>query len=188
MTVAFQGNAWQSSAFQAAVTAPATAFQPNAFQESGFQILEQFAFQRCAFQHGAFQVEECPQPSTGGGGAGRGWSRERELLELSLEMRQAAQVMRQSKRPQAKALARKLADYTAERVDLAALEREYRELLRRVSKADMDADLRSAALVMEAFIRDENDALVALALSLDMDARLLGAIHGDTGRTQARSH
>lgn len=179
MTVAFQGNAWQSSAFQAAVTAPATAFQPNAFQESGFQILEQFAFQRCAFQHGAFQVDECPQPSTGGGGGGRGWARERELLDLSLEVRQAQATLRKSARPQAKAVARKLADYAAERATLESLQSEYRELLRRVSKAQMDADLRQAAEALEVFIRDEREALVMLGLSLDMDARLIGEVYGN---------
>ncbi len=167
----------------------AGAFQQNAFQNNAWQTTAA-AFQRCAFQYGAYQTLPCPTPTpvTGTGGGGMGWSRERELLELSLEMRQAQATLRKSARPQAKAVARKLADYAAERISLAALQAEYQALLRRVGKAEMEADLRQAAVAMEAFIRDENEALIALALSLDMDARFLGALHGDIAGSEARTH
>lgn len=158
----------------------AGAFQQNAFQNNAWQTTAA-AFQRCAFQYGAYQTLPCPTPTpvVGTGGGGMGWSRERELLELSLEVRQAQATLRKSARPQAKAVARKLADYAAERATLDSLHSEYREMLRRVSKAQMDADLRQAAEALEAFIRDEREALVMLGLSLDMDARLIGEVYGN---------
>lgn len=96
-------------------------------------------------------------------------------------MRQATQTLRTARVPQARAAARKLADYAAERASLAALQREYEALQRALAKREQDADLRAAADALAAFLLDEREALQTLALSLELDAQLL--IGGTNGVT-----
>lgn len=119
---------------------------------------------------------------TGGGGAsarrqrGRGWAREREILEQSLRQIDEAQIqgiaraMADSDRPQAQRIARKLIDYSGEVAQIESLRRELAKLEAaqqertavNLARQQYDADVQAAAAELRAVLRDDDDAMDAL--------------------------
>ena len=130
---------------------------------------------------------------TGGGGAsarrqrGRGWAREREILEQSLRQIDEAQIqgiaraMADSERPQAQRIARKLIDYSGELRELQSLQREIgklqaaqREAVAGVQlRAEQERELTAAAEELRLILRDEEDFLDALAAVEQWESRLV---------------
>ena len=119
-----------------------------------------------------------------GGGAsarrqrGRGWAREREILEQSLrqinesQIQGIARAMADSDRPQAQRIARKLIDYSGEVAQIESLRRELAKLeaaqqertAANLARQQYDADVQAAAAELRAVLRDDDDAMDALEL------------------------
>lgn len=137
-----------------------------------------------------------PPPAPAGGGPGNaagtrrrgeGWAREREILEASLrrieseDVRRIAGTMADSQRPQARRIARKLADYSGELRELQSLQREIgklqaaqREAVAGVQlRAEQERELAAAAEELRSILRDEEDFLDALAAVEQWESRLV---------------
>jgi hypothetical protein len=149
---------------------------------------------------GTAELTQQPQQSGGGSGkakAGmrnrnrdprRGWANERAQLEQSLidfEQRQRlndiAQTLDESEQPQARRIARKLADYTGELDQVQSLRRELAKLeaaqQSRALTAERDRDLEAAAAELSEMLRDDEDVAGALMALHDHEAKLiLGAL------------
>lgn len=120
-------------------------------------------------------------PLTGGGGPGnavsiqrrkpRGWANERAQFELSQEVQRAQATLAQSPVKAANKVARKLADYTNDIVDLYQLQQSVARLTaEHQNKIEKDRDLREAAQVMTQFLQDEQDAIDLLVALDQFDA------------------
>lgn len=136
----------------------------------------------------------------GGGGAsarrqrGRGWAREREILEQSLlqineaQIQSIARAMADSERPQAQRIARKLIDYSGEVAQIESLRRELAKLeaaqqertAANLAQQQYDADMQAAAAELRAVLRDDDDAIAALQAAEEMDIRNVFNILGLT--------
>lgn len=136
----------------------------------------------------------------GGGGAsarrqrGRGWAREREILEQSLlqideaQIQSIARAMADSERPQAQRIARKLIDYSGEVAQIESLRRELAKLEAaqqerteaNLARQQYDADMQAAAVELRAVLRDDDDAIAALQAAEEMDIRHVLGILGLT--------
>ena len=115
----------------------------------------------------------------GGGGSGksrrqRGWANERAALEQSLTLRQAQSVLREVKKPEAVKLAQKINAYEVGNIDLEALRIENAQLQARLQvKQEYQAEMQLAQQAIQAYIEDEQDAIDALMLSVEMDSDLV---------------
>jgi len=118
----------------------------------------------------------------------RGWANERAQLEQSLidfEQRQRlkdiAQTLDESEQPQAKRIARKLADYTGELDQVQSLRRELAKLeaaqQSRALTAERDRDLEAAAAELSEILRDDEDVAGVMMALHEHEAKLmLGAL------------
>jgi hypothetical protein len=119
------------------------------------------------------------KPIVGGGGPGntvqkkkRGWANERAQFELSHEVIKAKQVFEESTDETIQAIVEQIDDYTHEREQFEALQIEFALLQSRLyNDSSYSADLRQAALTLQEFIQDEQDAIDLLMLMEDFDAR-----------------
>lgn len=128
--------------------------------------------------------------TTGGSGTAKrkkGWGVEREILEESLrriefeDMRRIAGTMAYSERPQARRIARKLADYSGQLRELQGIQREIgklqaaqREAIAGVQlRAEHERELAAAAEELRLILRDEEDFLDALAAVEQLESRLV---------------
>ena len=115
----------------------------------------------------------------GGGGSGktqkkRGWANERAALEQSLTLRQAQTVLREVKKPEAVKLAQKINAYEVGNIDLESLRIENAQLQARLQvKEEYQAEMQLAQQAIQAYIEDEQDAIDALMLSVDMDTDII---------------
>jgi ABC-type phosphate transport system auxiliary subunit len=115
----------------------------------------------------------------GGGGSGktqkkRGWANERAALEQSLTLRQAQTVLREVKKPEAVKLAQKINAYEVGNIDLDSLRIENAQLQARLQvKQEYQAEMQAAQQAIQAYIEDEQDAIDALMLSVDMDTDII---------------
>jgi hypothetical protein len=115
----------------------------------------------------------------GGGGSGktqkkRGWANERAALEQSLTLRQAQTVLREVKKPEAVKLAQKINAYEVGNIDLDSLRIENAQLQARLQvKEEYQAEMQLAQQAIQAYIEDEQDAIDALMLSVDMDTDII---------------
>jgi hypothetical protein len=115
-------------------------------------------------------------PVTGGSGTAKrkkGWGIEREILEESLrrieaqDMRDIAETMAKSERPQAKRIIRKLADYSGEIKQLESLQRELAKLEaiqkeRKITdaiQAEKEKELTRAAAELKSMLQDEAEII-----------------------------
>ena len=129
--------------------------------------------------------------ATGGGGSGnaqavvrnrkRGWANERAQFEQSQNIQDIAQTLEQSEQPQARRIARKLADYTGEIAQVESLRRELAKLeaaqQSRALTAQRDRDLEAAAAELSEILRDDEDVAGALMALHEYEAKLmLGAL------------
>ncbi len=120
-----------------------------------------------------------PVSDLGGGGPSKGWSVERQRLELSLEQRSAVETLAKSKNKTVKRIAKRLdryitaqLDIDAELAEIARLEVEFAKLeTLHNNRVQLDNDLREAARIMQQFVQDEQDAITLLMLTDDFDAR-----------------
>jgi predicted ATPase len=102
----------------------------------------------------------------------RGWANERAQFELSHEVIKAKQVFEESTDETIQAIVEKIDDYTHEREQFEALQIEFALLQSRLyNDSSYSADLRQAALTLQEFIQDEQDAIDLLMLMEDFDAR-----------------
>jgi hypothetical protein len=130
-------------------------------------------------------------PPRGGGGPGnaqavvrnrkRGWANERAQFEQSQQIQDIAQTLEQSDQPQARRIARKLADYTGELAQVESLRRELAKLeaaqQSRALTAQRDRDLEAAAAELSEILRDDEDVAGALMALHEYEAKLmLGAL------------
>jgi hypothetical protein len=143
-------------------------------------------------------AELIQQPQQSGGGSGkakagvrnrnrdprRGWANERAQLEQSLidfEQRQRlndiAQTLDESEQPQARRIARKLADYTGELDQVQSLRRELAKLeaaqQSRALTAERDRDLEAAAAELSEILRDDEDVAGALMALHEHETKLM---------------
>ena len=144
-------------------------------------------------------VPPVPPVVTGGGASarrqrGRGWAREREMLEQSLRQIDEAQIqgiaraMADSDRPQARRIARKLIDYSGEVAQIESLRRELAKLeaaqqertAANLARQQYDADVQAAAAELRAVLRDDDDAIDALEAVQRADAAHILGILGMT--------
>ena len=115
----------------------------------------------------------------GGGGSGktqkkRGWANERAALEQSLTLRQAQTVLREVKKPEAVKLAQKINAYEVGNIDLESLRIENAQLQARLQiKQEYQAEMQLAQQAIQAYIEDEQDAIDALMLSVEMDTDII---------------
>jgi ABC-type phosphate transport system auxiliary subunit len=115
----------------------------------------------------------------GGGGSGktqkkRGWANERAALEQSLTLRQAQTVLREVKKPEAVKLAQKINAYEVGNIDLESLRIENAQLQARLQvKEEYQAEMQLAQQAIQAYIEDEQDAIDALMLSVEMDTDII---------------
>jgi ABC-type phosphate transport system auxiliary subunit len=115
----------------------------------------------------------------GGGGSGktqkkRGLANERAALEQSLTLRQAQTVLREVKKPEAVKLAQKINAYEVGNIDLESLRIENAQLQARLQvKEEYQAEMQLAQQAIQAYIEDEQDAIDALILSVDMDTDII---------------
>jgi ABC-type phosphate transport system auxiliary subunit len=115
----------------------------------------------------------------GGGGSGksrkqRGWANERAALEQSLTLREAQSVLREVKKPEAVKLAQKINAYEVGNINLEALRIENAQLQARLQvKQEYQAEMQLAQQAIQAYIEDEQDAIDALMLSVEMDSDLV---------------
>jgi hypothetical protein len=148
-------------------------------------------------------AELIQQPQQSGGGSGkskagvrnrnrdprRGWANERAQLEQSLidfEQRQRlkdiAQTLDESEQPQARRIARKLADYTGELDQVQSLRRELAKLeaaqQSRALTAERDRDLEAAAAELSEILRDDEDVAGALMALHEHEAKLMLGVLG----------
>ena len=129
--------------------------------------------------------------TTGGGGSGnaqavvrnrkRGWANERAQFEQSQQIQEIAQTLEQSDQPQARRIARKLADYTGELAQVESLRRELAKLeaaqQSRALTAQRDRDLEAAAAELSEILRDDEDVAGALMALHEYEVKLmLGAL------------
>jgi predicted ATPase len=110
-----------------------------------------------------------------GGGSSkkkRGWANERAQFELSHEVIKAKQVFEESTDETIQAIVEQIDDYAHEREQFAALQIEFALLQSCLyNDSSYSADLRQAALTLQEFIQDEQDAIDLLMLMEDFDAR-----------------
>jgi ABC-type phosphate transport system auxiliary subunit len=115
----------------------------------------------------------------GGGGSGktqkkRGWANERAALEQSLTLRQAQTVLREVKKPEAVKLAQKINAYEVGNIDLESLRIENAQLQARLQvKQEYQAEMQAAQQAIQTYIEDEQDAIDALMLSVEMDSDII---------------
>jgi hypothetical protein len=116
---------------------------------------------------------------TGGGGSGkqkrrRGWANERAALNESLTLRQAQTTLRKTNKPEAVKLAQKINAYEIGGIDLDALRIENAQLQARLdTKQEYQVELQAAQQAIQAYIEDEQDAIEALMLSVEMDSDII---------------
>jgi len=116
---------------------------------------------------------------TGGGGSGnqkrrKGWANERAALEQSLTLRQAQSVLREVKKPEAIKLAQKINAYEIGNIDLEALRIENALLQARLqNKQEFQEEMQAAQKAIQEYIQDEQEAIDALMLSVEMDSDLV---------------
>jgi predicted NAD/FAD-dependent oxidoreductase len=107
--------------------------------------------------------------AVGGGGSGKGWAHERAMLEHSLT--RAQKVVARSPNKVAKRVARKLTQYLADDLDISEIVKEVAALKIEVqTRAELRAQLEAAALELEAFILDEQEAIETLLMAMESDA------------------
>jgi hypothetical protein len=119
------------------------------------------------------------QVSELGGGPSKGWSAERQRLELSLEQKSAVETLAKSKNKTVKRISKRLdryitaqLDIDAELAEIAKLEVEFAKLESlHNNQAQLGNDLREAARIMQEFVQDEQDAVTLLMMTDDFDAR-----------------
>jgi hypothetical protein len=118
----------------------------------------------------------------GGGGNGkqrkpkkvRGWANERAAFEQSLTLRQAQSVLREVKTPETVKLAQKINAYEVGNIDLDALRIENAQLQARIQvKQEYQSEMQLAQQAIQAYIEDEQDAIDALMLSVEMDSDII---------------
>jgi hypothetical protein len=131
--------------------------------------------------------------TTGGGGSGnaqavvrnpmrkRGWANERAQFEQSQQIQDIAQTLEQSEQPQARRIARKLADYTGEIAQVESLQRELAKLEAaqqlRTSNTQREQDVQAAANELRSILRDDEDVAEALAALHEFETRqMLGVL------------
>ncbi len=118
------------------------------------------------------------QPQGGGGPGksrrGKGWANERAAFEQSLALRQAQTTLRKTNKPEAVKLAQKINAYEIGNIDLEALRIENAQLQARLQiKQEFQAEMQSAQKAIQEYIQDEQDAIDALMLSVEMDSDLV---------------
>ncbi len=130
------------------------------------------------FAWGLAEQEE----QTGGGGNGKprkqrkqkGWANERAAFEQSLTLRQAQTVLREVKKPEAVKLAQKINAYEVGNIDLESLRIENAQLQARLQvKQEYQAEMQAAQQAIQTYIEDEQDAIDALMLSVEMDSDII---------------
>jgi hypothetical protein len=115
----------------------------------------------------------------GGGGSGktqkkRGWANERAALEQSLTLRQAQTTLRKTQKPEAVKLARTINAYEVGNIDLKSLRIENAQLQARLQvKQEFEAEMQAVQQAIQAYIEDEQDAIDALMLSVEMDSDII---------------
>ena len=113
----------------------------------------------------------------GGGGPGkarkqRGWANERAAQEQSL--RQAQTALRETKNPESIKLAQKVNAYEIGNIDLDALRIENAQLQARLDTAqEFRTEMQAAQKIIQSYIEDEQEAIDALMLSVEMDANIV---------------
>jgi hypothetical protein len=118
---------------------------------------------------------------TGGGGGRpgkrkkvRGWAHERAVFEQSLTLRQAQSVLRKIQKPETVKIAQKINAYEIGNIDLDALRIENAQLQARLLvKQEFQAEMQAAQQAIQAYIEDEQEAIDALMLSIEMDANII---------------
>jgi hypothetical protein len=124
----------------------------------------------------------------------KGWGREREILEDSLrrieaqDMRDIAETMAKSERPQAKRIIRKLADYSGEIKQLESLQRELAKLEaiqieRKVTdsiQAEKEKELTLAAAELKSILQEEVEIIEAYLQLEEYETRVLLSTIGIT--------
>jgi hypothetical protein len=120
------------------------------------------------------------EEQTGGGGNPRkqrkfrGWANERAAFEQSLTLRQAQTVLREVKKPEAVKLAQKINAYEVGNIDLESLRIENAQLQARLQvKQEYQAEMQAAQQAIQTYIEDEQDAIDALMLSVEMDSDII---------------
>jgi hypothetical protein len=105
---------------------------------------------------------------------GKGWANERAAFEQSLTLRQAQATLRKTQKPEAVKLARKINAYEVGNIDLEALRVENAQLQARLqAKQEFEAEMQAAQQAIQAYIEDEQDAIDALMLSVEMDSGII---------------
>ena len=113
----------------------------------------------------------------GGGGTGkarkqRGWANERAAQEQSLHKAQTA--LRETKNPESIKLAQKVNAYEIGNIDLDVLRIENAQLQARLdSVQEFRAEMQKAQEIIQAYIEDEQEAIDALMISVEMDANIV---------------
>lgn len=124
----------------------------------------------------------------------KGWGREREILEESLrriearDMRDIAETMAKSERPQAKRIIRKLADYSGEIRQLESLQRELAKLeaIQRERKvtdaiqAEKEKELTLAAAELKSILQEESEIIETYLEIKQLKTRVLLSAIGIT--------
>jgi len=113
----------------------------------------------------------------GGGGSGgkrrkRGWANERAAQEQSLRKAQTA--LRETKNPESIKLAQKVNAYEIGNIDLDALRIENAQLQARLDTAqEFRTEMQTAQKIIQSYIEDEQEAIDALMISVEMDANIV---------------
>jgi len=119
------------------------------------------------------------EEQTDGGGNGKqrkqkGWANERAEFEQSLTLRQAQTVLREVKKPEAVKLAQKINAYEVGNIDLESLRIENAQLQARLQvKQEYQAEMQAAQQAIQTYIEDEQEAIDALMLSVEMDSDII---------------
>lgn len=135
---------------------------------------------------------DAPQVVGGGGPGNPGLRRASPAHEWELELAQSARLasiakeLAQSDRPQARRIARKLADYTGDIRQAESLRREIAKLeavqrqtqFRSEIERQKSQDLQEAARELDAILADDEDALDLLVANYEAEADLLLAVFG----------
>jgi len=108
----------------------------------------------------------------GGGGMSKGWAHERAILEASLQ--RPKQVIEASTNKVARRVAKKLISYLDEQIDITEIAREVAALkVEAQTRESLRQELHVAAIELELFVRDEQEAIDTLMLALAYDEQCL---------------
>ena len=108
----------------------------------------------------------------GGGGMSRGWANERAILEASFQ--RPKQVIEASTNKVARRVAKKLTRYLDEQIDITEIAREVAALkIEAQTRQSLRLELEAAALELEAFVQDEQEAIEVLMMAMEYDEQCL---------------